>query len=212
MTSYSTEVLSRPLAVFDLDGTLTVKDTTIDCLVFGKTPIPVKIAAVIAYLLLKFRLINTKKFLNLIAKYCVYRLPEGQRKSVVNYWIKDRLPLLIRPGTHELLRFFLQKGFNLVLVTTSIDAIGVAVGKELGFEFVLPTRSGADGKIMKVMHGNMKKESLLEIFANPLVWEGSVGFGNEESDAAFLSLTQSSFMVSRNTNFTHLFADIANGI
>lgn len=114
--------MSRPIAFFDFDGTITTKDTLLEFIKFSKGTIPFYIGFalnspwLIAY---RLKLISNQKAKERILTWFFHNMPLAAFQQSCDQFAQTRIPALIRPKALHEIRQLQEKGFSVVIVSAS---------------------------------------------------------------------------------------------
>ncbi len=193
-----------PLAVFDLDGTLTTSDTLLPfALSFAKDRWKLLAMASLPFVLAGYtcRMISDSR-----AKNCVLSLFFGGEPTqrVVEYadrFFEKWLVHNTHPVGHRRLCHHQRRGDRIILLSASPDLYVPVIARRFGIEEVICTRvrskngrsTGAiDGKNCK---GDEKVRVLKEYIGNEISPDRSFGYGDSRADLPFLRWVQNGFLV-----------------
>ncbi|MGB4098964.1 MAG: HAD family hydrolase [bacterium] len=112
------------LALFDFDGTITVKDTLLDFAVYVKgLPLStlVYIRLIPAFVAWKRGKITNQDFKERFLTMSFQGLSESYLRSKGNEYGRDRIPRLLRPKALERLEWHREQGHRIVIVSASTD-------------------------------------------------------------------------------------------
>jgi phosphatidylglycerophosphatase C len=114
--------MSRPIAFFDFDGTVTTKDTLLEFIKFSRGTIPFYIGFalnspwLIAY---RLKLISNQKAKERILTWFFHNMPQEAFQQSCDEFAQTRIPALIRPKALHEIRQLQEKGFSVVIVSAS---------------------------------------------------------------------------------------------
>lgn len=168
---------SKVAVVFDLDHTLTKRDTYLAFLFLGLRKRPIRlffsvglpIAVLTYWLKLRNNTWLKERFLSAIL--------EGSTKEQLDQWADEFLCKLLRSGlrtrAREIIESHRATGHKLILVTASFDFYVEKLANHLGFNAVISTESAwsPDGKLKGKLksdncYGTVKVERLNAYFAD----------------------------------------------
>lgn len=188
--------VSTPLAVFDLDGTLTTRDSFVAYLVtFGRrharyralASMPFWLGAYVGKLMKDYQL-KQRLIRSFVAGVDSHAIQE-HTEWFCQYW----LPRHLHPVGHHLLQQHLRQQHRVILLSASPDIFVPKVAFELGIEEVICTRvrqldgvwqGELDGLNCK---GAEKLASLQRYLGSTHRPSGSFSYGDSKSDLAVLS-------------------------
>jgi len=194
----------RSVVIFDLDGTLTRRDSYLTYLAGFLLRHPRRLTRILPlpWAVLKFalgRLNNTElkqRFLSAVLA--------GASQSAVENWTETFADRLIATGLRRdalaRLAHYRQRGDRLVLLTASLDLYVHEVGRRLGFDHVLCTKAEwVDGRLSGKLagpnhHGEEKVRCLLQLkqeYAGTMV----IAYADHHSDMSFLRLADQGTLV-----------------
>ena len=187
----------RTVAVFDLDGTLTSRDTLLPFLRFlvgtprflARLPL---VAMIVAAMLL--RLVSRSRAKELVLALFVRGHSRAELELRGETFARERLPAMLRTQAEARLRWHQKSGHLCVLVTASAAVYAAAFARVIGFDAVAATeleyddRDRATGRLDGVnCRGEEKVRRLEALFGDlgPLTLHG---YGDSAGDRAFLAL------------------------
>jgi HAD superfamily hydrolase (TIGR01490 family) len=137
------------LAVFDLDGTLTTRDSFMPFMLYVAGPwrFLVRLPAVVAILAaMALRLLSRQRAKEAVLSLFVRGMPEAQLRQLGEDYAHERLPALLRPQAMERLAWHRRKGHRCALASASPAIYVEPWGVAAGFDEVFATRLEADGR------------------------------------------------------------------
>jgi HAD superfamily hydrolase (TIGR01490 family) len=183
---------ARPLAVFDLDGTITRRDT-FNPYVFGwLARQPLRWWRLLGALptLLAFAVGRADR--GALKGRLLHVTMGGQPRAVVEAWSDVFVERLLRTGVHaealERIRWHRGAGHRLVLMSASVDCYVSLLGARLGFDDTVCSRARwlADGRLDGRLDGpNCRGARKLVVLRELLRAEAVVeswGYGNSRAD------------------------------
>lgn len=190
------------IAVFDLDGTITDKDTYLEFIKFAKG----SVKFYLGLMLLSPRIIAfyLKWISNNQLKLAFFQYFFGTtevsdlRKSGTQFAF-NRIPDMVRSGAQQVLRWHLDRGHEVLILTASSD---LWVGKwcEMNnFQLISTKFQAVDNKFTGAFEGSNcfgpeKKKLLLEFFRDKEYYF-TYGYGDSAADSYFLELVDQSFLM-----------------
>lgn len=190
--------MTRPVAIFDLDRTITRRGTFTPFLLFAcrSTPwryllVPFLVLAALSY---KAKLISRKQLKSLMLAGTVAGRSREQIAAVSRAFVTRELAHGACPGALAEIAARREAGARLILATASYDFYAEIFGELLGFDDVVATRSvwSGDGRLRAGIDGENcygpAKVAMIEaacgadIFAGPAV----AAFTDHHSDAPLL--------------------------
>lgn len=187
---------ARPLAVFDLDGTLTRRDTFTPYVFTWLVRRPLRWWRLLGVLPTLVAFAFGRADRGALKGRLLHVTLGGTPRRDVDAWSETFVERLLRTGMHaeglERIRWHREAGHRLVLMSASVDCYVARVGERLGFERTVCSRARwrADGRLDGRLDGpNCRGARKLEILRE-LVREESVqeswGYGNSRADVAHL--------------------------
>ncbi|HEY4287093.1 MAG TPA: HAD-IB family hydrolase [Puia sp.] len=114
--------MSRPIAFFDFDGTITTKDTLLEFIKFSKGTLPFYIGfALNSPWLIAYRLkfISNQKAKERILTWFFHNMPLSAFQRSCDEFAQTRIPALIRPKALHEIGLLKEKGIAVVIVSAS---------------------------------------------------------------------------------------------
>ena len=114
--------MSRPIAFFDFDGTITTKDTLLEFIKFSKGTVAFYIGfALNSPWLVAYRLkfISNQKAKERILTWFFHNMPLAAFQRSCDEFAQTRIPALIRPKALHEIRQLRDKGITVVIVSAS---------------------------------------------------------------------------------------------
>ncbi|MGE4170303.1 MAG: HAD-IB family phosphatase [Candidatus Margulisiibacteriota bacterium] len=193
------------LVIFDIDGTLTLRDSLIDFTGFGIRYHPLRFLTGFAlYLAFKCRLISHPVFYHAWVWVCLKHLNQTTAELLFDRWVQTRFPKILKPSARLVLRHYQNQNIPIVLLSANIaplvSRIAAALKVQTWFATELQTTPTTftghlNGPILR---GTAKKDCLLAHFkASDLV--NAAAYGNERSDLPLLSCVGHPILVSKKT-------------
>jgi phosphatidylglycerophosphatase C len=187
---------ARPLAVFDLDGTITRHDPFNPYVFTWLARRPLRWWRLLGVLptLLAFALGRADR--GALKGQLLHVTLGGLQRSTVQAWSETFVGRLLQAGVHaealERIRWHRAAGHRLVLMSASVDCYVALVGERLGFDVTVCSRARwrDDGRLDGRLEGPncrgaRKLEILRELEREETVNE-SWGYGNSRADVAHL--------------------------
>ena len=116
------EALSKAIAFFDFDGTITTKDSLAEFIRFSKGDwgfITGVVPALPHFIGFKLGLADRQKAKEKLLSVFFKGTQENEFKEVSLAFVRDRIPLILRPGAVGKLQWHLQQGHQVVIVSAS---------------------------------------------------------------------------------------------
>ena len=187
----------RVVAVFDLDGTLTTRDTffpflrfTVGSLAFVlRLPLVLPILAAMA-----LGLVSRKRAKELVLAIYLRGVVRATLLLRGEAFARERLPAMLRPGAMEKLAWHRSRGHHCVLASASLAVYVEPWARMSGFDDVLATelewdeRSHATGRIQGENCRGEEKVRRLQACFGDLSALTLHGYGDSAADRAFLEL------------------------
>ena len=180
-------------AVFDLDGTLTSKDTLFEVLYFFRSRMNVYINTLILlpyFLLAKLRVIDSGDVKAKLIYSCLGNFDENHIRSKGNLFSEHMLPKLIKPNMAARLEWHAEQGHQIVIATASLDLWVKAWCVSNSYLLVCTEALFIEGHLQPVFNSKNCKglEKLKRIKALLLEKPGELayGYGDTAPDRYFL--------------------------
>lgn len=181
------------IAFFDLDGTITKKDTFIEFIKFVRgnlfffLGLVVLSPKIISYFL---RIYPNYKLKELFFSFYLKKFNEKELLKLGNEFGKLRMPLLVNEAAIERIKWHLLKNHQVVILTASSPIWLSYWCENLSIQLIgtiFETVNGRyTGKIEgKNCHGNEKKRIVKKILLQK-TYSKTYGYGNSKSDLPFL--------------------------
>jgi phosphatidylglycerophosphatase C len=138
----------RPVAAFDFDGTLTVRDSFIAFLIWSLTPVQLatgllRLAPAFAlYLLLR----NRGRLKAAAIRVLVGRISRAELQAKARAFAAAKSDRLLRPDARAVWARHREQGFRLAIVTASPEEIVAPFARGLGADALIATRLETDGE------------------------------------------------------------------
>jgi phosphatidylglycerophosphatase C len=210
---YRPEADRRALAVFDLDGTLTRRDTLLPFVVsyaWRHRSIRPLIALPMYLCLYACRLLSDRSAKERI----LVSFFRGQSKTNVSahadWFCKTWLPNRLCDVVVGKLREHQKAGHRVVLLSASPDIYVPAIARELGISEVICTRVAGDdttwhGSLVGPNYKGAAKLDRLQEYLGRKVWPGSTyAYGDQSHDVPVLQWVQNGFLVSRKSELVRV--------
>jgi len=196
--------MSRPIAFFDFDGTITTKDTLLEFIKFSKGTLPFYIGFalnspwLIAY---RLKLISNQKAKERILTWFFHNMPLEAFQQSCDEFAQTRIPALIRPKALHEIRQLQEKGFSVVIVSASPENWLQKWTTRLEVDLIatkLKTKQLKDsirlsGKIQGInCHGQEKVRRIKEAY-DLLDFDNIHAYGDTSGDKPMLALAAHSF-------------------
>ena len=114
--------MSRPIAFFDFDGTVTTKDSLLEFIKFSKGDIwfywgfLLHAPVLIAY---RLKIISNQRAKEIILRYFFRKMPLAEFNSQCDAFLADVMPLLIRPKAMKEIKKLQEAGAEIAVVSAS---------------------------------------------------------------------------------------------
>jgi len=141
-----------PVVVFDLDGTITRRDTYVPFLLFSlyKQPLKVLRLPVLAIDVLRYK-IGRQSNTWLKTRF-LHALLAGQKREVIEDWAKNFSLYIFDKGLHldaiSTINSHQERGHDLVLLSASLDIYVELIGDYLGFKHIICTRTSWENDVL----------------------------------------------------------------
>jgi HAD superfamily hydrolase (TIGR01490 family) len=192
--------VSRHLALFDFDGTITRKDTFIEIIryKFGTLRLLAGMALVAPVLVMyKLKLIKNWRAKEIMFGHFFKGMPETEFKKLGESFTKESLPKLIRPSAIEKIKEHQAAGHDIYIVTASAADWIKPWSDQFGFKILATCWEVKDGLITgkikgRNCYGPEKKVRILENIILPDYTSISV-YGDTSGDREMLTLATNQF-------------------
>jgi len=182
--------------IFDLDGTLTTKDTLKDFSLFALKKGNLSFFwFIFLMILLKVRLIPNPTFKRLYAYFCLKGYNEKFIKKVAKDWFNVRGLKLIR---REFLKNYLDQ--QAIILSANFDFLVELFAKYLGIkEFVCITLETVNNKYTGKICGMIpyskdKVNAIIKKFGYEVL-QNAIAYGDDETDKYLLNVVKKAFFV-----------------
>jgi len=191
----SRESAQKRVAVFDLDGTLTSRDTLFAFLRYlaGRRGFYLRLPLVVPILLLmSLRVLGRERAKELVLSLFLRGRTREELMLRGESFARERLPQMLRPQARARLLWHQSRGHRCVLATASPDVYVEAWARAAGFDDVVATRLefGAAGRATgRIAGGNCRgaeKLRRLEGLLGDMSALELFGYGDSRADRAFL--------------------------
>ncbi|MCW8398017.1 HAD-IB family hydrolase [Legionella sp. PATHC038] len=195
MTPYENNQINHvdTVAIFDFDGTITYKNTTIPFLRFIEEKhffwkfLP-KVPHALAY---KLHLIDVDGLNNIIATHFLKDLSQEFLYQSGENFVDSILPQLIKDSAIQRLKWHKERGHHCILATSAYNLYVDYWGKQNGFDHIVSTQIDFDpqgkatGKLRgKSCNGQEKLRRVLECINNP---KTLYAYGDSNGDKEILN-------------------------
>jgi HAD superfamily hydrolase (TIGR01490 family) len=183
------------LAVFDLDGTLTSRDTLLPFLRFVAGPLgfylrlPLVLAVLLAMLM---RLVSRQRAKERVLALYLHGMDRAALERLGERFAREKMPALLRSQALARLGWHQARGHHCVLATASLDLYVSPWARAVGFADVLATELAFDahgrasGRIRGANCRGAEKLRRLEERFGELSARAAHGYGDSDADRAFL--------------------------
>jgi HAD superfamily hydrolase (TIGR01490 family) len=187
----------RVLAVFDLDGTVTTRDTLLPFLRFAvgdlafalRLPLLLPILAAMAV-----RLLSRQRAKELVVALYLGSMPRQQLEELGEVFARERLPGMVREAAMKKIAWHKARGHHCVLASASIAPYVAPWARSAGFDDVLCTELSYDahgratGRIVGLNCRAEEKVRRLQAHFGELDKLTLHGYGDSKADRPFLAL------------------------
>ena len=187
----------RPVAVFDLDGTLTTRDTFFPFLRFvaGTRAFLARLPLVVPLLgLMALGVLSRKQAKEWVLHLFLRDMPRAELALRGEAFARERLPALLRPQAKARLARHRADGDRCVLASASLAAYVEPWGRAAGFDDICATELECDpvgrltGRIAGENCRGAEKVRRLKALLGELPPQDLHGYGDSRADRAFLKL------------------------
>jgi phosphatidylglycerophosphatase C len=184
------------VAVFDLDGTLSWRDTLVPYLYGYLRGHPARATglAKIPWALVAFALAGGDR--GLLKQRLIQAVMQGETRSVVDAWTERYVADLPRRGAFRTaalaqLETHRAAGHVLILLSASPDLYVPSIGRSLGFDATICTEIGwqgssLDGRLLSANRRGEEKRRCIEALRREYPGAEFTGYGNSRSDIPHL--------------------------
>jgi HAD superfamily hydrolase (TIGR01490 family) len=206
MPQTSPEPSLQTVAIFDLDNTITCKDTYLAFLwtLLRNQPARLLRCATlpIAVLLFKIGIKDNSWLKETFLQAIAGGMTRKQLKTCSSSFLDQLIRQGLRPGALAAIKYHKQAKHPIILATASFDFYVQELGQRLGFDQVICTTSCWDkqhklvGKIVgKNCYGNNKLDRLQQYFGNNRQHLYLVGYTDHHSDQPFLEWVDQAIVI-----------------
>jgi HAD superfamily hydrolase (TIGR01490 family) len=191
-------------AIFDLDGTLTKRDTYLPflwlCLrQFGLRKLSVVVLPLYV-LLYKLSIISNHQLKEIFLSKILFGISLEQLEPIAEKFVFDLIDRGLNRPIFEILNLHLKHGHKVILVTASFDFYVIKLARKIGINHVVCTRAEVNdgiltGRILgKNCHGE-EKVRRLENLLSESDWDFSVLYTDHYSDYPLLKKVNKGILV-----------------
>ena len=148
--------MSKKLALFDFDGTVTTKDSFLEFLKFykGYSGFYLGFALLSPYLIaMKLKLIPNWKAKEIVLKYFLNGLEKDKMEQIAQTFTTEIIPSLLRPKALEQIRSHQEKGDDIYLVSASAESWLKFWCEEIGINLIATKLEIVNEKITGKLDG-----------------------------------------------------------
>jgi HAD superfamily hydrolase (TIGR01490 family) len=195
----------NPVVVFDLDGTITRKDTYVPFLLYALYKQPQKILRlpVLAVDVLRYK-IGRQSNTWLKTRF-LHALLAGQNRAEIENWAKSFSLYIFDKGLHldaiSTINSHQERGHDLVLLSASLDIYVELIGDYLGFKHIICTRTSWDNDVLGSelkggnCYGENKVQRLKQWLSNRTDKFVLIAYADHKSDFPILNIAQRGIVV-----------------
>jgi len=198
--------IDRPhrVAVFDLDGTITSRDTLVPFLLgyLAKHPWRAWHLWRLPFSLLRYGLglSDRGRLKASLIRQVMGRAARAQVETCAEEFCKSRLPSLLNPGALDAIARHRRAGDRLVLLSASVDLYVPRVGRVLGFDETICTGVSwqgerLEGRLTTENRRGVEKRKCLEALRARYPDATFAAYGNAASDFAHLAIVEEPLLV-----------------
>jgi HAD superfamily hydrolase (TIGR01490 family) len=186
----------KGIAFFDMDGTITTKDTFLDFIVYCRGQFVFRFGLILlsGFILLYYcKLFSNKKLKEIFFTFFLSSFSQEELETLGISYARDRLPLLIRGKATQQIEWHRNKQHRIVIITASSSIWLGAWCKEQGIELIgtefNKTNNRYTGKIKgENCFGEEKLRRVKALLHNMLPEHlETYGYGDTHSDKYFLN-------------------------
>lgn len=144
--------VERPIVVFDLDGTITRRDTYVPFLLYAlyKQPLKILRLPVLAIDVLRYKIGRQSN--SWLKTRFLGAILAGQKRVAIEKWSKIFSLYIYDKGLHldaiSTINSHLERDHDLVLLSASLDIYVELLGKHLGFKHIICTRTSWENDVL----------------------------------------------------------------
>ncbi len=187
--------MSKKLALFDFDGTITTKDSFIEFLKFHKGTLNFffGFAVLSPYLVaMKLRLIPNWKAKEIVLKYFLKGLEQEKMEQLARDFTTEVIPGLLRPRAIEQIRKHKENGDDIYLVSASAEGWLKFWCDEIGIRLIGTRLEVIDGKITGKIDGKNcygpEKVARIKVEIDISHYSEIYAYGDSRGDKEMLAL------------------------
>jgi phosphatidylglycerophosphatase C len=191
-------------AIFDLDGTLTKKDTYLPFLFSCMKEVGLRIgpASLIPFLsvLYCFGIITNARLKEAFLRSVLSGVTLERLKPIVEKYVAALMEICLNQPLVEIVQKHLKRGDRVILVTASFDLYVETVAERLGISDVVCTRAEVLGGIVtgRLCGENCygpEKVKRLETLLGPVDWRSAIFYTDHYSDLPLLKKVSRAYLV-----------------
>jgi HAD superfamily hydrolase (TIGR01490 family) len=192
------------LAVFDLDGTITRRDTLLPYVLGFPTSTSRKLLGLLVFLGPQFLFAIGRREHGQLKSAFIRSILGGETRSRIEAWTARFVPALLRQGVYadalSTIARHRQEGARLILMSASTDLYVPAIGASLGFDEVICTGvrwngDRLDGHLTTPNRRGTEKTRCFEALRNSHPGLTTAAYGNAASDLDHLRLADQPLLV-----------------
>lgn len=197
------------LAVFDLDGTITRRDTLLPYVMGSPVSTVRKLLGVLIFLGSLFLFAIGRRDHGQLKSAFIRSMLGGQTRSEIESWTAQFVPLLLNEGVFadalSTIARHRQEGARLVLMSASADLYVSAIGTALGFDDVICTgvrwtSDHLDGHLTTPNRRGPEKTRCFKALRSRYPDLRTAAYGNAASDLDHLRLADEPLLVNASAN------------
>jgi phosphatidylglycerophosphatase C len=195
----------HPVVVFDLDGTITHKDTYVPFLLYSlyKQPLKVFRLPALAIDVLRFKLGRQSN--SWLKTRFLQALLAGQSRAEIEHWANTFCLHIInkgiRPDAMSVIRKHQEQAHDLVLLSASLDIYVDIIGELLGFKHIICTRTNWENDLLGGelnggnCYGKIKVQRLNQWLSHRADKTILLAYADHESDFPVLKIAQRGIVI-----------------
>lgn len=192
--------MSKRLALFDFDGTITTKDSFLEFLKFhkGRLNFLFGFALLSPYLIaMKLRLIPNWKAKEIVLTYFLKGLGEEEVEQVAREFTTEVIPRLLRPKAIEQIKKHQENCDDIYLVSASAENWLKSWCDQIGIKIIGTKLEVIDGKITGKIDGNncygQEKVARIKAEINISKYSEIYAYGDSNGDKEMLALADHAY-------------------
>ncbi|MFM1878152.1 MAG: hypothetical protein RLZZ241_1018 [Bacteroidota bacterium] len=197
---------NKAIAIFDLDGTLTSKDTYLEFIKYAKGPlyfftgILVLSPKIIGFYL---KLISNNRLKLEFFNYFFGKSKVSEIRDTGMQFAVNKIPMLLRPGAQQVLRWHIDQGHEVLILTASSDLWVHKWCEVNGFNLIATKFQTKANQFTGEFDGfncyGLEKKKLLLDYFKDRQFDFKYGYGDSKADSYFLELVDRPYLMVLNS-------------